>query len=112
MAESKNTEFDRPGGYATPRGAMQIQAQAASAMREADIRLLGDTVASHDPTTIKVEPAFQADDPDTRLYIGDCRNVLPNLPERGKVDLVFIDPGMTDAATPGVMATEITEEDA
>jgi len=92
MAESKNTEFDRPGGYATPRGAMQIQAQAANALREADIRLLGDTVASHEPTTTKVEPAFQADDPDTRLYIGDCRNVLPNLPDRGKVDLVFADP--------------------
>ena len=92
MAEHKNTEFDRPGGYATPRGAMQIQAEAADAMREADIRLLGDTVSPHLAATDRVEPGFQADDPDTRLYVGDCRNVLPNLPDRGQVDLVFADP--------------------
>ena len=92
MAESKNTEFDRPGGYATPRGAMQIQAQAAHAMRVADIRLLGDTVSPHEVAPGEIEPTFQADDPDTRLYVGDCRNVIPNLPDRGKVDLVFADP--------------------
>ena len=92
MAESKNTDFDRPGGYANPRGAMQIQAEAADAMRQADIRMLGDTVSGHAPTTDRVEPAFRAEDPDTRLYVGDCRNVLPNLPDRGEVDLVFADP--------------------
>ena len=37
-------------------------------------------------------PTFEADDPDTRLYVGDCRQVLPTLPETGTVDLVFADP--------------------
>ncbi len=33
-------------------------------------------------------------DPDTRVYIGDCREVLPRIPEvrKGQVDLVFADP--------------------
>src|SRR5690606_17203105 len=31
---------------------------------------------------------------EARLYIGDCRDVLPRIPEvaKGKVDLVFADP--------------------
>jgi hypothetical protein len=37
-------------------------------------------------------PSFQACDPDTRLYIGDCREVLANLPDKGNIDLVFADP--------------------
>ena len=92
MAERKNTEFDRPGGYATPRGAMQIQAEVAASMKDADVRMLGDAVPSHEAATASVTPRFQADDPDTRLYVGDCRDVLPNLPDRGTVDLVFADP--------------------
>ncbi|HBZ97019.1 MAG: site-specific DNA-methyltransferase [Phycisphaerae bacterium] len=45
-------------------------------------------------TTPVVEggPAFRADAPDTRLYTGDCREVLRSLPESGTVDLVFADP--------------------
>ncbi|MDP1660972.1 MAG: hypothetical protein Q8L55_03570, partial [Phycisphaerales bacterium] len=33
-------------------------------------------------------------DPDTRVYIGDCREVLPRIPEvrKGQIDLVFADP--------------------
>ncbi len=92
MAEKKNTEFDRPGGYATPRGAIQVQAEAARLLKSTDIRLLGDTVASHQPIDEAIAPAFQLDDPDTRLYVGDCRDVIPNLPDRGEVDLVFADP--------------------
>ena len=37
-------------------------------------------------------PAYQAQDPATSLYLGDCRQVLPILPEAGTVDLVFADP--------------------
>jgi len=92
MAERKNTEFDRPGGYATPRGATQIQRESAADLPDADIRLLGDDVAPHVPATAKVEPAHQSADPDTRLYVGDCRDVIPNLPDHGEVDLVFADP--------------------
>ena len=92
MAEQKNTEFDRPGGYATPKGAIHVQSKAAKEMLEADIRLLGDTVPPHATPSTGVEPAYRADDPDTRLYVGDCRDVLPNLPDRGEVDLVFADP--------------------
>ena len=89
MAERKNTEFDRPGGYATPRGATQIQRESAADMPAADIRMLGDEVAAYVPATVSVEPAHRSDDPDTRLYIGDCRDVIPNLPDHGQVDLVF-----------------------
>ena len=39
-----------------------------------------------------VQPTYQATDPDTRLYLGDCRDVLSRLPERGSVDLIFADP--------------------
>ncbi len=93
MAEYKNTEFDRPGGYAMPKGATQVQRRAADLMRTADVRLLGDAAARHEPSVIEnLAPAFQADDPDTRLYVGDCRDVLANLPDRGEVDLIFADP--------------------
>ncbi len=37
-------------------------------------------------------PAFSVSDPDTSLFVGDCREVLARLPEKGSVDLVFADP--------------------
>ncbi len=39
-------------------------------------------------------PAFTLTDPDTRVYVGDCRDVLPVIPEcaAGAVDLIFADP--------------------
>ncbi len=43
MAEGKNTDFDRPGGYAMPKGATQVHRQAAKAMIDADVRLYGDS---------------------------------------------------------------------
>ena len=61
-------------------------------MPTADIKLLGDKVAAHVPAKGSVEPAHRSSDPDTRLYIGDCRDVIPNLPDHGEVDLVFADP--------------------
>jgi len=93
MAERKNKDFDRPGGYAMPSGATVGQRRIASKMANADIRLLGDAVDPHRPRrrpTLK--PAYQGDDPDTRVYVGDCRDVLANLPEKGKVQLIFADP--------------------
>jgi DNA modification methylase len=60
-------------------------------------------------------PDFHTDHPDTRVYVGDCRHILPSLPDAqaAAFDLVFSDPpfnwhrnynrlgaGTTDAATP------------
>jgi len=110
MPEMKNLEFDRPGGYAMPKGATLVQRRAAADLVQAEITLFGDRVPTHEPTlgvapirgvgspdsgdgaAPLLEPAFRADDPDTRLYLGDCRDVLPALPDRGRVDLVFADP--------------------
>jgi site-specific DNA-methyltransferase (adenine-specific) len=97
MAERKNVTFDRPGGYAMPKGATAVQRRSAAAVQAAaeagEITLFGDGAAPVEPKRIPgLKPDFQADDPDTRLYIGDCRDVLPNLPEQGQVDLVFADP--------------------
>ena len=37
-------------------------------------------------------PDYQEENPNTRLYVGDCREVLPTLPDYGCVDLIFADP--------------------
>jgi site-specific DNA-methyltransferase (adenine-specific) len=92
MAERKNTDFDRPGGYAMPKGATQVHRDAAKAMTEAEVKLYGDSVPAYAPKAVTTTPAHHADDPDTKVYIGDCRDVLAALPERGEVDLVFADP--------------------
>ena len=95
MSETKNTLFDRPGGYAAPSGATHVQRRAAEETSTADIRLLGDGVDSHvpePPAADGIEPLYRADDPDTRLYLGDCRDVLPALDMHGEIDLVFADP--------------------
>ncbi len=47
----------------------------------------------HEPaSTVEGDSVFRADDPATRLEIGDCREVMRSLPEAGTVDLVFADP--------------------
>ena len=45
-----------------------------------------------DSSAVEGGPAFHATEPETRLYTGDCREVLRALPESGTVDLVFADP--------------------
>lgn len=98
MAERKNMEFDRPGGYATPRGAIAVQRDAAAELRSLGddaVRMLGDRLPPHAPIAPPaggLQPAHRAESPDTRLYVGDCRDILPALPDRGGVDLVFADP--------------------
>jgi site-specific DNA-methyltransferase (adenine-specific) len=37
------------------------------------------------------KPSYRLEDPDTEVYVGDCREVLKFLPERS-VDLIFADP--------------------
>jgi len=98
MAEQKNLHFDRPGGYAMPKGATQIQRQArkqlanAEASLDSKIQLLGDSAPKHHAAPFMPTPAFSDSTPDTRLYVGDCRDVLANLPDKGSVDLIFADP--------------------
>jgi site-specific DNA-methyltransferase (adenine-specific) len=92
MAEKKNTDFDRPGGYAMPSGATQVQRREATKLAEADIKLYGDSIPAHEPADATLKPTHAAADPDTRVYVGDCRDVLAALPDKGSVDLVFADP--------------------
>jgi site-specific DNA-methyltransferase (adenine-specific) len=93
MAEHKNMEFDRPGGYAMPTGATFVHRRAAESLVNADIRLYGDTARPHEPKTARnLKPKYQRSDPDTRVFVGDCRDVLAGLPDAGDVDLIFADP--------------------
>ena len=102
MAERKNTEFDRPGGYAMPTGATQVQRRSAVELKAAadfgEVRLFGDTAPRYVPdqgsaiAMARPSPAFSITDPETKLYIGDCREVLAALSEKRQVDLVFADP--------------------
>jgi site-specific DNA-methyltransferase (adenine-specific) len=59
-----------------------------------DIRLIGDGLPAHqaEATPLLLQPRWSCGDPDTRLYLGDCRDVLADLPDRGEVDLIFADP--------------------
>src|ERR1043166_9691031 len=38
-----------------------------------------------------LKAAYRLDDPETKVYVGDCRRVLHALPENS-VDLIFADP--------------------
>lgn len=93
MAERKRVDFDRPGGYAMPTGATAVQRRASRGVAAADIRLYGDAAKRHEPRIIEgIRPAHEAPDPHTRVYVGDCRDVLASLPDRGAVNLIFADP--------------------
>ncbi len=41
-----------------------------------------------------LKPTHALKDPETRVYVGDCRDLLPRIPEcaKGEVDLIFADP--------------------
>ena len=92
MAETKNSQFDRPGGYAMPSGATSVQRRWRDDIAGAPIRLYGDIAPAYQPADQDIRPAYEASDPTTQVYLGDCRDVLGNLPEKGEVDLVFADP--------------------
>lgn len=55
---------------------------------------LGPTLSDDGVPVVARRPDFQIGDPDTRIYVGDCREVLPKIPEvaGSKVDLIFADP--------------------
>jgi len=93
MAERKRTAgFARAGGYRVPSGAAKAMRRAAREMPRGEIRLLGDAAPAHRASMRCIEPRFACDAPDTRLFVGDCREVLPALADRGQADLVFADP--------------------
>ncbi|MDP7029647.1 MAG: site-specific DNA-methyltransferase [Phycisphaerales bacterium] len=83
---------NRSATQAGPSGAIGVHRSSRKDLAEADIRLMGDVVQPHQPSGDAREPEWHLQDPDTRLYIGDCRDVLAALPDKGEVDLVFADP--------------------
>ena len=89
MPEHKNKNFDRPGGYSTPLGSIASQRHNEDYN---EVTLLGDQANPHTPERKQIFPNHSLSAPDTSLYIGDCREVLANLPEKGAVDLIFADP--------------------
>jgi len=90
MSEKKNKSFERRGGYASPTGAIVSQRHNLALT---NIKMLGDELPKYTLSSNEtLEPAFSVSDPQTDLYIGDCREVLPRLQEQGSVDLIFADP--------------------
>ena len=90
MPEKKNRLFERHGGYSTPTGAIASQRHD---LELSNIKLLGDESPRFVPTSTKlIKPNFTDTNPETSLFIGDCREVLPKIPEQNSVDLIFADP--------------------
>jgi site-specific DNA-methyltransferase (adenine-specific) len=92
MSAQKTTGDQNRRDQAGPTGAIAANRRAKEAVQHGDIRMLGDGAPMHVPSELFCEPKYTLDDPDTRLYLGDCRDVLAALPDRGNVDLVFADP--------------------
>ncbi|MDP7006104.1 MAG: DNA methyltransferase [Phycisphaerales bacterium] len=90
MPNKKNTTFDRHGGYATPSGSIASQKHCCNLNK---IKLLGDfernQVCEVPP---KPKPKYESTNPHTRLYVDDCRNILPAISDEETVDLIFADP--------------------
>ncbi|MBC8522883.1 site-specific DNA-methyltransferase [PVC group bacterium] len=90
MAERKNTTIERLGGYATPSGAIASQKHN---LELSNIQLLGDQLKPFKSSSTKTAaPNFYETNPDTSLFIGDCRELIPRLENNGQIDLVFADP--------------------
>ena len=77
---------NRPGGYAYT-GA--LQANVAQARLEQAIHCWETPPNRMNPPRVGSKQRRQTP---TRVYVGDCRDVLAKLPERGEVDLIFADP--------------------
>ena len=70
-----------------PKGTKRAKATAVAAPADP---INGESVRHHPG----IQPTFHATDPDTRAYVGDCREVLAAIPEcrAGAVDMIFADP--------------------
>jgi len=77
-----------------PNRAVSTHRNNRSAVANSKIRLIGDGLPAHkaEVAPLLLQPQWSSTDPDTRLYVGDSRDVLANLPDRGAVDLIFADP--------------------
>lgn len=51
-----------------------------------------DTLVDRNGGYITPQAQFEINDPNTRLYVGDCRNILPAISKQEQVDLIFADP--------------------
>ena len=90
MSEKKLTSSHRPGGYKTPVGVSKSKLKKGDC---SSIKLLGDTADPHKVNSEQpATPTYCEHSPDTRLYLGDCRDVLSTLPDKKCVDLIFADP--------------------
>ncbi len=90
MTKQIDTPFSRPGGYTTPSGSIASQREEVDCSK---VQLVGDTIAPHQPSAeTSTTPVFEECAPDTQLYVGDCRDILPLLPSKGQVNLIFADP--------------------
>ena len=75
--------------YSPPKG---TAASRTVDYGEADITLLGDQLTKHIPENKNQTPVYYSEHPETKLYVGDCRDVLPGIKGFGDVDLIFADP--------------------
>ena len=90
MSEKKNKSFGRRGGYATPTGSIASQRHNLTLT---NIKMLGDELPKFTPSSSEeIKPDFSVSNPQTQLYVGDCREIIPRLEEQGSVDLIFADP--------------------
>ena len=89
---AKDTSRQGQREHGGPSGAIAAARRARAATQQGEITLLGDAAPLHVPSELFCAPTYTLNDPDTQLYLGDCRDILAALPERGSVDLVFADP--------------------
>ena len=82
-------EAGTTSGHRGPSGAIQVNRSSVSDFQTCGITMLGDTLEAHRATPSACTPRWRVGDPEPRMYVGDCREVLANLPEAGQVDLVF-----------------------
>lgn len=75
-----------------PSGAIGAHRSSLADVTKADIRMMGDSMDPHVPESLLASPAWTEPNPHTQMYLGDCRDVLAAMPERGSVDLIFADP--------------------
>ena len=88
------TEGNAAPAWRAQQGRVDAPQQPQCRCRNSKIRLIGDGLPAHkaEVAPLLLQPQWSSTDPDTRLYVGDSRDVLANLPDRGAVDLIFADP--------------------
>jgi len=88
MAEQKSMSASKAG----PSGAIGVHKSSRDDFVHADIRLMGDRGKPYVPDMLPPIKSYKEDSPETHLHVGDCRDVLNWLPQKGEVDLIFADP--------------------